>query len=922
MDGMIKCSVCGENNSVELDYCQKCNSRLHVQDESLKSGDLPDKKKNTAELEPILPQWLRDARQQARQTSDDDLSIGMEAPKSHSPLETPVPNVDFLAGLGSHANDENEEETPDWLASITGVSSKPKKNEAETTDVRWVEVGGKDDFAQDAPTQDAENETPSWLANIQSQPKSEKDELTDWFKEAANPSTPQDSGWMGQSEKKNDFMSQDSELVSSNDTPDWLHQMQADDIAKNEPAQPTQSFGSNDDTPDWLKSMGGNDSIQSNPIQAGQAFDAGDDAPDWLKRMDEKEPAKNTGMDTGNQAFSINDDVPAWLQQPGTQEPVDNDVPSWLNAIDSQQKDQLDPAPFSEPAAGGQEAGFASLDDTPDWLKSTQPEEPKASPLKGTSPLWLRDSSEADSADVPAWLSPSPSIEETPAPAFDETKQEDIDLGDNVPSWLKAAAPQSSIFSEPAAGQDQAQAFSSDTPDWLSAFKSVEDSQPPSPFSNDIQADSDVPAPAFTENSFEGLGDNALFTEMPDWLSNASDTPAGDVSPAINTADSLAAGELPSWVQAMRPVEGSRQGPSNSTDQTLEARGALAGLQGVLPSVPGFAPSSKPRAYSILLQATEEQQSHALLLEQILAAEAEPQPIASYAPLVASRPLRWFITALVFIFVTVGLSLGTPAFSIPSIPLNTNNPLNDALYVVQHIPDNSQVLVVMDYQPSRAAELEAAALPVFDQMDLLHHPGLYFVSTNEMGSILTERLVSLSFTFNSMKSLRARYQEAGQALINLGYLPGGEMGVRAFVQNPFVVKPLDVAGSPSGLQEKISINQFVAIIIMTDNADTGRAWIEQTHILEYPFPLIFVTSSQAAPMLQPYYDSGQVKGLVNGLYDGAVVEDNDAKRFVTARSYWDSYSLGMWLAMLLLILGGLWNLALGVRDRSMAREII
>src|SRR5690349_19092963 len=200
MDGIIKCSVCGEDNSSELDYCQKCNSRLRPHDESLKPGELPDKKKNTAELEPILPQWLRDAREQSRQTSEDDLSSGMQQSKSSSPLEQPASNVDFLAGLQSHADDDGEDETPDWLASITGVSNKPKKSNTEPADVRWVEMGGKDDFAQDTPSTDADHdqETPSWLANIQSQPKTEKDELTDWFKEAASPSS-----------QKSDFMAQD-----------------------------------------------------------------------------------------------------------------------------------------------------------------------------------------------------------------------------------------------------------------------------------------------------------------------------------------------------------------------------------------------------------------------------------------------------------------------------------------------------------------------------------------------------------------------------------------------------------------------------------------------------------------------------------------------------------------------------------------
>jgi hypothetical protein len=916
MDGMIKCSVCGENNSSELDYCQKCNSRLRLQDESLKPGELPDKRKNTAELEPILPQWLRDAREQSRQTSDDDLSAGMQSPKSHSPGEPAAPNVDFLAGLGSHADDDNEDETPDWLASITGVSNKPKKSGTETSDVRWVEMGGKDDFAQDVPAQDADNDTPSWLANIQAQPKTEKDELTDWFKEAANPA--QDSGWLDQSEKKNDFMSQDSELVSSSDSPDWLRQMQADDSAKNETVQPAQSFSSNEDTPDWLKSMGSDDSAQSSPIQVEPTFDSGDDAPDWLKRMDEKESAKPAE----SQGFSINDDVPAWLQQPGTQGPADDDVPSWLNAMDAQQKSQpVDPAPFAESSTGGNDAGFLSTDDAPDWLKNAQAEEPKASPLKGTSPLWLRDNSEADSADVPAWLSPNPVVGETPPAAsiFDETKQEDAGADDNIPSWLKAAAPQSSIFSEPEV--EQPQSFSSDTPDWLSAFKSVEGSgsQPSSPFSNDIQAENDLPAPAFTENSFESLGDNALFTEMPDWLSNAADTPAVDASPSVNNADSLAAGELPSWVQAMRPVDpGSRPGSSSPIDQTLESRGALAGLQGVLPSVPGFSPSSKPKAYSILLQATEEQKSHALLLEQILSAEAEPQPIASYAPLAASRPLRWFIAAILLAVVTTVLALGTQWFTMPVLSMNTPNELSGALTVAQNVPEGAPILVVMDYRPSHAAELEAAAAPMLDQMDLLKHPKLVFVSTNEMGPILTQRLFSLP-------ALAGRFGGEGQ-FTNLGYLPGGELGIRAFVQNPLQTMPSDIFRNPAPLQPGISITQFVAVLILTDNADSGRIWIEQataaTAPLPFPAPIVLITSAQAGPMIQPYYASGQVKGIVNGLYGSAIFEQNNANRPGTARSYWDAYSIGMLFAMLMLVLGGLWNLALGVRDRSAARGAI
>jgi hypothetical protein len=49
-------------------------------------------------------------------------------------------------------------------------------------------------------------------------------------------------------------------------------------------------------------------------------------------------------------------------------------------------------------------------------------------------------------------------------------------------------------------------------------------------------------------------------------------------------------------------------------------------------------------------------------------------------------------------------------------------------------------------------------------------------------------------------------------------------------------------------------------------------------------------------------------------------EQNNAGRPGTARAYWDAYSIGMLLAMVLILGGGLLNLALGLRDRAAARE--
>jgi hypothetical protein len=252
------------------------------------------------------------------------------------------------------------------------------------------------------------------------------------------------------------------------------------------------------------------------------------------------------------------------------------------------------------------------------------------------------------------------------------------------------------------------------------------------------------------------------------------------------------------------------------------------------------------------------------------------------------------------------------------LSLSDPNELQGALTVAQNVPEGAPVLVVMDYRPSHAAELEVAAAPMLDQMDLLKHPRLVFVSTNEMGPILTQRLLSLP-------SLKDRYRGEGQ-FTNLGYLPGGELGIRSFVQNPLDTMPSDVFRNPAPLQANISITQFVAVLVLTDNADSARIWIEQataaTAPLPFAAPIVLITSAQAGPMIQPYFDSGQVTGIVNGLYGSAIFEQNNANRPGTARSYWDAYSIGMLFAMLMLVLGGLMNLALGVRDRSAAKGAI
>jgi hypothetical protein len=160
---------------------------------------------------------------------------------------------------------------------------------------------------------------------------------------------------------------------------------------------------------------------------------------------------------------------------------------------------------------------------------------------------------------------------------------------------------------------------------------------------------------------------------------------------------------------------------------------------------------------------------------------------------------------------------------------------------------------------------------------------------------------------------------AGEQYLNLGYLPGGSAGVLGFVKRPGEVIPA------AGIQ---SLSEYAAVILMTDHAESGRAWVEQLYAqkqqdpLLTSQPLLVIASAQADPLLQPYVSSRQINGIVSGLSDAARYE---AVKVIsaspkTARSYWDAFGIGLAMSIALIVIGSLWSLFTGIRARRAEAE--
>ena len=409
--------------------------------------------------------------------------------------------------------------------------------------------------------------------------------------------------------------------------------------------------------------------------------------------------------------------------------------------------------------------------------------------------------------------------------------------------------------------------------------------------------------------------------ETPDWLSKLKPEQASEKAVLGTneppTPDSMEISELPSWVQAMRPVESvmeeTRSAPPVEEPVT-EQTGPLAGLPGVLPSVPGLGTLRKPPAYTAILQVTEGQQRYATALDRLISSETEPQEVRK-SRLASSRIWRWLIAAL--LLAAVGLSLTT---GIPAAPASTLHPpeMLSAFTLIGSLPSNSPVLVVFDYDPSLSGELEAAAAPLMDHL-LLQGPRLALISTSPTGPALAERLLHDS---KASPLVAAHNYQPGQQYVNLGYLAGGPAGVQYFAISPTTAAPFTLDGQPAWhlapLQGVQILSDFAAIIVLTDNADTGRVWIEQTGSAIGSTPMLMVISAQAEPMILPYYDSGQIKGLVTGLAGGEAYEQTFVRPDMQtglAEKYWNSFGAGILVAEILIVTGAIWSVIAGLRSR-------
>jgi hypothetical protein len=363
--------------------------------------------------------------------------------------------------------------------------------------------------------------------------------------------------------------------------------------------------------------------------------------------------------------------------------------------------------------------------------------------------------------------------------------------------------------------------------------------------------------------------------ELPDWLTDEQPVkvpkpgpkPAG-ATPVVE--DNLLKPEkanLPAWLEPMRPVEAVelasiKSEPSNiekSNDILATMETVVAG--GKLPQVSG-----KPSDLGGGLKVTEKQKANAALLSTVIANIAETTEEENKTVQVKKYLIWRAFLALVFIAVAVlGFTklngYGFQPALFPEEVVHTFDQVNS-------IPVDKPVLIAGDYEAGLAGEIRWSTQPLIEHL-MRRNLAIALISTNPVDTAL--------LTAQITRGLRAVPDyPIFEKVVDLGYLPGGAIAIQSlngeFSRSVPLTAELTATSTHSLLSLVSSLRDFGTVIEITDDSENARVWIEQIQPQITETPLLMVTSAQAAPLIQPYYQSGQVAGLVSGMPGSLVYE--------------------------------------------------
>jgi hypothetical protein len=540
----------------------------------------------------------------------------------------------------------------------------------------------------------------------------------------------------------------------------------------------------------------------------------------------------------------------------------------------------------------------------PDWLKNTE-----ANFLEGTEAKPERQAPDDISEQIDSLLSQTSTPDNITQPAIDDDWLASLlaEAGSEVSPLPSQEEPldenaepvneniTQSFVEEPLEEEGGLPPTPVEKPDWLTGLEASSKIK----LEGEITPTEALVMGAGVAQTIESVDSGSM--DIPDWIGKIEPE---ETPPALEEPGSqIAPAELPGWLEALRPEENvsATEPVEDLSAADIVAAGPLVGLRGVINAHPSAIRARKPPTYSIKLRVTDEQRARVAMMEALLADEQKPKPLASQ-PVLTSRNIFRLVIAAALIL-PIAWMIITGSQQVPTPQPGEVPGVVDFTQEVQALPAGLPVLLAFDYEAGFSGEMNLAVSTLITQL-MIKNAFMTMVTTLPSGPALAESLISSSVGAEGNLAPYPYYA-------NLGYIPGGTLGLRGLALSPKSVLPYSLdevnVWVSAPLDTISTINDFSAVIVLTNDPDTARSWIEQVGpVLRVDgTPLLIVTSSQAEPMIRPYYEASpsQVQGMVSSLVGGLAY--GSAVGNIQQNGEWDAFSIAITVSVLIILIGSI-----------------
>jgi hypothetical protein len=400
--------------------------------------------------------------------------------------------------------------------------------------------------------------------------------------------------------------------------------------------------------------------------------------------------------------------------------------------------------------------------------------------------------------------------------------------------------------------------------------------------------------------------------DLPEWL--ADEKIAGDAQENIEKEaenkrlpeKKLEKANLPAWLASLRPIQSVIQRTSTPEAEPVKSdQGFLAGIRGTLPGKEMPQQVTLPNVFGSELRVSAPQRKNAELFHNLLNTEPAPfeESVDQKTIGGVNKVIRLLVTVVLLLAVIIPLF--SSSFS-GVVPVLYPAEVVSSFGLMRDLPADKPVLVAAHFEAGLAGEMNWTAQPVLKHLVSRGVP-MALTSTNVIGFAILRDLVSQTAGEGSGYSV-------AEKVVDLGYLPGGAIGLGALVSAPLNALPFTTDILPVGevdtLQGINTLADFGALILVTDNPEVARSWVEQIDRAEIKINTLAVISAQAAPLLQPYYNSGQIDGYVSGMV-GALSYELLTAQPGSATIKFNAYQISLLIAAFIVLVGGIYSLIVG-----------